>query len=338
MASHIFLLIFMVSPLTEVKLENRGRYLGYLGPSRVYLNQDGTYMAATQYHLWHWDREGKVINILGDKGEGPGEFVNLGEALWTGEHYWLVDASLIRSSVFSATGDYLAKSPVFFRQFVRVKDRLLAVDLSRFRGRSDTYPPVLVEVDYRIEPGGDLIVEKSPHAWRKATEAQGKLQNNFKLLWVAHRDGRYLVMDQLEPRIQIYDAQTMEAEREIPDGKPFEAKFIPLLLRDFVPHPDRWPPTRLSFRDMRDWFNAWSRITWFGELGADFAVAYTVPNGDKLESPLQYVVRVGPNGRMIGEPVVYDGYFMGIHDGKATVFFDNEENQEFVYTIRTYDL
>lgn len=336
--SLFLLLITLVDPLTEVKLDSQGRYLGSLGPSRVFLNQDGTYMAATQYHLWHWDRDGKLINLLGDKGEGPGEFVNLGEALWTGEHYWLVDASLIRSSIFSAEGEYLTKSPVYFRQFVRVKDRLLAIDLSRFRGRTDTYPPVLVDVNYSIRPDGTLAVEKSPQAWRKATEAQVSLMNNFKLLWVVERDGRFMVMDQLQPRIQIYDAKTLEQERGIADEQPYEAKFTPVLLRDFVPHPESWPATRRSFREMRHWFNAWSRITWFGALGADYAVAYTVPNGDDPESPLQYVVRVGTNGKMIGNPVVYDGYFMGIHDGKATVFYDDEQNQEFVYKVRTYDL
>lgn len=338
MASLLLLIVSLVVPLSEVKLDNKGRYLGGVDSSRVFLNADGSVMAASQYQLWHWDAQGNLLNVIGGKGEGPGEFVNLGEVLWTGDHYWIIDGSLIRSSIFSAQGVFLGNSPVFFRQFVRTQERLLVIDMARLRNYNLNYPPVLVEVDYNIDSQGQLSVRKSPHAWRKMTPAQTKLKGNFKLLWVVERDGRFLVMDQIEPRVQIYDQATIEAEQRLSDDDQFEVKGMTLALKDFVPAPERWP-ARQSFHKMRLWWNSWSRITWFGAFHNDLAVAYTVPNEADPDNQKQIVARIGGDGQMIGEPVVFeDGYVMGVHDNKVYVFYEGEEKQEFVYKIRTYAL
>ena len=331
------LFLALVGPVSEVRLDNKGRYLGPLGSSMVYLNHDGTYMAATSYQLWHWDGQGRIINVIGEKGEGPGEFRHVGEVLWTGSHYWIVDGQLLRSSVFDEEGKYLSRSDVFFRQFVPVENRMFVLDLSRFRMFERVYPPSLREIEYQITEAGDLNVNKTDLFFRKMTPAQADFRGNFKLLWVVRDRNRLLIMDQLEPKMQIYDPATIEREHNVSDEDAFEPSFVPVQLSRFVKAKGSMPRTR-SHRDYVHWWYAWSRINYFGRLGKDLVVCYSIPIEGDPESEKQVVQRVGFDGRAIGKPLVLDGLMMGVVDERVYVFYEDEDREDFTYFVRAFTL
>ena len=322
-------------PFEEIKLDNLGMYLSRIGYGKVWLERDGTFLAASHYHIWHWDTAGRLINRMGGKGEGPGEFQGVGEVIWNGDYYWAIDNQRLISTIFDAEGRYLTRKPIYYRQFVRLEDQIFALDVGKFAVGVSEYPPLLQEINYRIKDG-ELEVEHTGFNFKKVTPKQVRLNFNFKLLWAVREADRYLVVDQLEPIMRIYDPATRKREREIGNNQPFEPNFMPMELKSWEDPPDSWTQQGGTARDFRQWWQSWSRINYFGKAGDDYVVAYEIPNEEDPESSLQAVQRIAKDGHAIGEPLIIQGYCMGSRDNKVYMFHENEDSEKFEYYVRIY--
>ncbi len=335
------LMLFFVlatESMQRIKLDNKGIYLSKTSYGQVNMAQDGTFLVSSQYHLWHFDRDGALINRIGGKGEGPGEFMGVGESLWNGEYYWIIDSQRLFSSIFDSEGKYLSKTNIYYRQFVQVDGQLFVVDPSRYDSYNPNYPPVLQEIQYQVQDG-QLSVEHTDLLFKKISRRQNELMLNFKLLW-AVREGkdRYLVVDQLEPKMWIYDRPTREQEKKAPVNSVFEPNYIPMNLRYWVDPPRAFIKNVTVRSEFLRWWQSWSRINYFGRVGEDFVIAYEIPNPDSPESSLQAVQRVAKTGHVQGEMLIVEGFCMGSRDGKLYVFLQDEETENFDYYVHVYEL
>lgn len=334
----LFHLLLMVEPTQgrEIILDNRKQYLPTVGYNRVLVAKDGTFLALSRYQLWHWDQDGNIINVIGRKGEAPGEFGFLGEAIWDGRHYWIIDGYQLRSSVFDRSGRYLSTSAKFFRQLIRVDDRLFAIDLSQFDAWRSQYPPVLKEINYNIA-NNQLNISETGMRFKKVSKRQMELRFNFKLVWVVQEGDTYLVVDQLEPKIWVYDNNARQTEAGIAVDKPFEPNFRPMQVKYWVEPPKRLEKKRSQSEHLVYW-NSWSRINYFGRLGDAYVLAYNTPDEEDEYNSVQVIQRIAKDGRALGDPILANGFIMGSKDNKVFLFSEGDNEDEFVYLVRTLNL
>ena len=332
----LFLLITGFAEMKEeIRLDNRGMFLNKLNYNRVFLENDGTFLLASLYHAWHWDQEGRLINRIGGKGEGPGEFLNMGQVLWTGDYYWLIDAKNLKSSVYDAQGNYLFRKNMYFRQFVRAEDELFLVDLSQYRYEARNKPRTLHQIQYEINDRS-LKVSRTGLAFKKVTERQFDYHLNFKLCWVVPENGGYLVMDQLEPKIWVYNQKVIDRESKVSDQDFFEPPSIGLQLSGWVDPPETFMTRSGNTRRFREWWMDWSRVNYFARCGDGLLIAYETPDENDPRESLQVIQKLDMQGKRIGDPLVLDGIIAGTRDGNAYVLIEGDDPDYFEYFIRVY--
>lgn len=324
-------------PALEIKLENRGMYLDRIEFGRVRILRDGSFLANTFHHIWHWDERGGLINQLGGYGQGPGELEAMSEVLFDGRIYWAIDGARMLSVLFDKAGNFLFNAKTNIRQFVRTPDRLFVVDNSKFGPAAGPYPRTLQEVSYQLTPE-ELRITKRPLAFRKITPRQAELGNTFKLLWVVRDSDRYFVMDQIEPRIQVFDADTRDQEQKISDQKSYLPPQIPLRLPHWVAPPAAMRHDFRSNDTLLTWWYSWSRVTFFGRMAEDLLVIYEVPDPQNPRGFLSAVTRIGEDGRPRGRTLLVEGQAVGAKEGLALVFQSGGNPDRFDYFIRGYRL
>lgn len=329
----LYSLFFFGELTSETRLENAGMYLSQVDYNRLRLFEDGSVIAMTKYHVWHWNQDGSLRNRFGGKGEGPGEFSFVGEVHWDGEFYWVIDGRRLVSSVFDHQGRFLFSQALFVRQFVPINNRLFAVDISEYNPFQKNYPPVLRELDYSIH-GEQIVLGNQGLRFRKVTERQAELRFNFKLIWAVRQNDTYYVMDQISNRIWVYSPPALAAEAAVGPDKPFEPDYLELPLRGYVPPPEQFEPKRSRIESLI-WWKSWSRINFFGRAGEDFVVGYEMPNPENPKESLQAIQRVAVDGRLLGPELLTEGILVGVMDDQAWIF-EEEEDEGFDYFIRRY--
>jgi hypothetical protein len=331
------LLVIDGGPATEIKLENRGRYIDRIAFGRVRIERDGSFLANTFHHIWHWNVDGKLINHMGGYGQGPGELEGCSEVLFDGNYYWAIDGSRMQSVIFDQKGDYLYSRPTSCRQFVRAGSELFIVDNSKFGPIGVPYPRVLQKIDFRIDRK-DMTVDQDPLLFRKITKRQHMLGRSFKLLWAIKSDNTYLVMDQLQERIQIYDPEAIREERNRPDTEPFTPEELYLRLPYWVSAPEKLRKDFTSNDALLEWWYSWSRITYFGKIEDDLVVIYEVPDPTNSRGFLTAAARFGRDGRRIGDALLVEGQGVGAKDGLIFFFIQGNNPDSFEYFIHGYKI
>ncbi len=319
----------------EIRLDNLRMFIPNLTYNRVYLENDGTFLLSSRYHIWHWDQSGKLINRMGGKGQGPGEFIKLSQVLWTGKHYWVIDGDNLMSSVYDAKGNYLYRTPLYFRQFVRTEDQLFTVDLNEYRWELKNKPRSISEINYNITDT-ELTV-KTGARFKKVTPKQFGLKLNFKLVWVVPEGDGYLVVDQLENKVLIYDQKTIAREAKVSDDDFFEPKSFILRLDGWVDPPDRFLKKKGSGKDFVEWWMAWSRINYFSRVDDGYLVAYEMPDPENPAHSKQVVQRVDARGVPNADPLISEGFIAGIRKNKVYIMVEGDNDEDFEYFMHVWE-
>lgn len=337
MISLLMLAAFFAEPIHEVKLDNLGMYLSALDYGNVIREKDHTFLAVTPYHIWHWDKDGKLINRIGGKGEGPGEFQLLSQVTWNGQYYWAIDGQNLTSTIFDGEGHFLSKKNLYFRQFVRTDQQLFVVDYSKYDPETEPYPPTIQEIRYHID-NGQLSVEETGLKFKKVSPVQTALSLNFKLVWVVREKDTYLVVDQLEPLIRIYDQATILQEKSVSPKESFEAKSIHIQAKLWVDPPPKIKMDHKNRSAFLKWWWSWSRINFFAKADEDFIIAYEIPDPKDELNSLQAIQRIDKKGKAIGDVLLVNGFCLGAQEHEVYLFVEDERENGFDYYIRTYRL
>ena len=312
-------------------------FLDRIEVGTILRQKDGSYLANNYHRVWHWAADGSLIARIGARGEGPGEFQGISQVLWTGRYYWVLDARRLVSSVFDARGNYLFGKPFAFRQFVPIDDRLFALKASGFNPFENRYPRVLQEIEPNITDF-DLVLQEGM-LFRQMTPRQVALDYNFKLVWGVREGNNYLVVDQVDPTIRIYDDSVVQAEAEAEaKGKYQEPEKIELMLPHFVAPPEQMEIRFANNRQSIEWWQSWSRICYFGRAGENYIIAYEIPDPEDPIANQQVIQRLDREGRLLGKPLVVSGQFTGISGQQVHIFEVGESDVDFTYYIQIHDL
>lgn len=322
--------------MVEIKVENRGRYLDRISYGKVRLQPDGSFLANNFHQVFHWNEHGDLITSMGGRGEGPGEFQAISEVLFIDGYYWVVDGARMESAIFDNTGHFLYRKPINCRQFLQTEDQVFLVDNSAYNPYSKNYPTVIQEIQFKIDQD-NLEIHTTPLRFKKISEMQRNLRMNFKLFWISRQGDRYFLMDQLEPKIRIYDKAAREKERQSSIDEPFEPNSLALNLKYWVHPPEKMAEGFESNKQMLRWWQSWSRINYFGDAGDGFFVAYETPDPEDAQNNLQVIQRLDLTGQRMGQPLVLEGLCMGVRNNLVYIFNADDETDNFNYYIKGYE-
>ena len=329
--------LVMIEPTFQVTLDLGGESGVDVSLNRVVLADDGTVLGLSPNQIWHWESDGRLIRKFGRKGEGPGEFIYISEALWDGEHYWVIDGSRQSSSVFDAQGNYLFQQGLYFRQLLRVEGQMFCLDHSRLRFDPVTYPPVLQPIKYSIRDS-KVNVEKTGLPFKKVSKKQMTFLFNFKLLWIARDGDRYLVVDQLEPKIRIYSSETIERENSVPLDQTFSANYIPIQVTRWVNAPKDLPNQSQDYKTMKIWLHSFSKINYFGSLGEEkeYVVAYLIPDSEDNMASRQIIQSVDEQGKITGPLFEGEGLIVGSRNRQVLVYREIDTIEDVKHVLEIY--
>lgn len=308
-------------------LETGSARLDQVTYGRVGLAEGGGFLAASKQFLWHWDAHGALINKVG----GPELIGLVGTFHWDGNYYWLVDDWHADSLLFDRSGTLVSRFPIHYHQFIALDRRLFVLDSRNLRLGGRVYPPVLYEIQYQIRDGTLGITNLGP-GFKRITPRQQSFRNNFKMVWVVPENHRLLVVDQLEPKIWIYDAAVIARERNLPLHQPLLPRSIPLQLTEYILPPFADDPGG----DFITWLHSWSRINHFAAQEKGYLVGYDIPDPERARETLQVVQGVDRSGRATGQLLRTRGYLMGIRNGSVLIFQERKGSDGIDYVVEAH--
>ena len=298
------------------------------------VNGGGEFFAASSRSLYHWDRDGNLVMKVGGKEYGD---IYLSTYFFDGEYYWLC---LFRptereyvSHIFDTDGNLVSENvgPEYYLRFFRsVDDKLFgSKSITEEVLYQEPYLFLANEIDYSIKDGNlDVQFGKG---FFKVKQQQKDFNYNYKLIWIAKRNGRYLVLNQVEPRVYIYDEDAIGLELAQGFKIPSEIKYHSLDLDRYVKPPAKSyvlkkPVPASTYRKMKmQWYLSWSRFLWFGAYQDGFVVAYEIPDCDSqgCQETKLGVQKLDAQFKAVGPLIESTGLMMGVYDSAIHIFEHN---------------
>ena len=271
---------------------------------------DGSFLLLEEVMALHFNADGRLINKLGQKGEGPGEFNFILTGIFDGNYYWFKDADPI-ITLYSKAGKFLIELPI--RGGIQ-KIGYSGKSLYMFHLTPKPRPSPYLGL---VEINGFEQVEtlNSLTHFHPTSQEIIKFKYNNDNHWLIFHGGRLYVADEMTPKVQVYDLD-YNYLRE-----------IKLLLPEYAPSPNTWVSYRGTTRLQRlEWFASWSRFVGFAVKESGMLIAYDVPVEDNPQITQTAVVQVDFDGKPMKRVIKYDADFMGTHGGFYYLFRIKDEN------------
>ena len=324
--------------------------LVFLGPSKIIAlesketplkriehasrGENGGFLAAIDTTLWHWDSSGKLLRKIDCRGKSEDELVSLMWYHWDGNYYLLGNGELQMVTLFDRQGHFLSRSSCEYRNLIGLGTQTLALDYSGYDVRAHPFPRVLQEIELEVRENS-LSFSKLPLLFKKVSQRQVNYRLNNKMVWVVKEGDTYLVADELEPKILIYDQAAREAESGIGNNQPYVPEHIPLQLTQYVlPMAN---PRMESGMTPGAWLASWSQINFFGIAANGFLVGYTSPDPNREAEQVQVAELLKEDGTTTGKTVVVRGRILG-NDKNEVYFIVPETGNGRHFAVHVYDL
>ena len=327
----ILALVFFQLPMsTSIELDDPGQDLASFDSEAIQLAADGSLLLAHETSLFHWNAQGSLINAI---------HLEVPKKFWLTcfyydaitRRYWLVEPRNGKSVFYDENGAFLGdaykldsngkKIPATYRQLFPTKDRLFASE-----GTTDTwkYPhaKVISEIQIERDAEGDFFIRNVGKPFCALTDAQKKLDYNFKLHW--------LVEDEYHNNLYVADQVTSRIRHFAPDPNlednmyELQKKTIPYSLPGYKKPPESWNHTIRSREEYNAWFYSWSRVNGFYRLRDGYLVGYNIPGKNGVGS--RVVQKVAQNGKNLGKAVVIDGCLAGVFGNRVHIIDKSEKN------------
>jgi hypothetical protein len=250
------------------------------GPNPVQVVVDDGIYGHDGNQIYTWDDAGNLLSKIQVSGDVPGVwFVHRVGANFIVSYQNQKGEDV--TALIDAQGQTLGSTHPFMPYISVVNGRIFAP--SRLN-REDyiwrqNFPFLCHEL--KIE-GGEL--QEAELRFAKIFPSQWEMGLNLKQVWAAQGpDDAFLVMNQLEQRIYMYDNATILKERIEGEHHWSEIPFIQLDLENYKQPPNEYFTSEraLTLEKAKVEFSAWrnnqSLITWFGQVGEGYAVAYELP-------------------------------------------------------------
>lgn len=277
---------------------------------------DGSILLTSKTSLVHYSSQGKHIRTIGNQGNGPGEFVQIDNAVWDGRHYIVRDSFRQDNSFFHSDGLFLARRFFHSRYLAFVDGRYLSIDYKPIF-KNDPSLPALHHVTF--DEHQNPIFQASFHPYLPIVFNYAR---ELRLHYFAVLDGELYVINQASPLIFVYD-QRYQLKRQfkaslggyvepLPEKQPFygfkyfeKAKTVSIIYKLFK-------------------FNDWLGVCYLGP--AQGQTSFGVKT--ELQKRRAYLQLIDRTGSAVAPVVVTDGPCLGI-DRDRLLFADNVTGKEF---------
>lgn len=280
----------------------------------------GFYFVGTKTHLYKWDLEGELIWEA--KARSGERFIYF---------YWQEDTLLVTALIdekpviieFKGSTRKVFEVDKFY-EFKKIdKTLFLTTSLTMRAFMLDDYYFQFQKVSINLN-APDLDLKTLDKPFFKLSLAQERLLFNFKEAWIVkNREGIWCGLNEIEPKIFIFDQASIDAEFYRGTTSPIKTPSLNINLPHFVKHPENWfqMPKGVHSRAKYDqqfkhWWYSFSRFKGFYAFGDGYLIGYSVPICDKgvCDDEALYLVRLDQDFAVTGEPLKTHGLLMGLLD------------------------
>jgi len=310
--------VLLALALGELQLE---RFSGRLLLSReISIVGRGEYLAATQSTVYHWDSSGRLILEI----PAPDQSIFL-SAWFNGRYYWVCTSRPYQSLFYDTDGNLrhtLTGSDNTYEFFEYVDNQLFGVvSWSMDLIYEQPYMYQLQKIDLGLE--GDKPVIRAYGDFAKIRRRQREMLFNFRNLFLVRRGDTYLLMNEVEDRILLFDKENLAREHRDGTRIPTEVDSVRVPLEGYVPPPrelfrvGKPMPTDQALQRRLDWLRSFSKIALLAAYDEGFVVSYTIPvcegGNCKVETGVQ---RLDHELRPVGSYIHLKGRTVGVHGNK----------------------
>jgi hypothetical protein len=317
--------LFVNTPQKAVKLDTEGRGLFNVLQDSLGTYNDGSVLIVTRYTMYHFAENGKLIQRIGRRGQGPGEFGYIGAAVWTGEYYVISDAGPLNTSIFDENGKFIIRSKKYYNSLYRFDDKIFfrrGEPIKQFQGER---PEMLGQLEIKNQK----IVE-SPYRFHILSQRNVDLFYNYTHHYISKHEDTLYIHDMLSPLVTSY-----KVDNPTPIGE------YPLRLPGFVNAPDKFPDHFIGGPGRQKYFKwkaQWSTILGFGYMDNLFVIAYELPEDQREYEKHLRVATCDLSGKPL-EVIDLSGYFVGVRNGAfITLEIKDEEDGGSNFYLNHYNL
>ena len=295
----------------KMTLDTGGRLLLIDLPTSARLARDGSIVIATAHQVWHFNEDGSLMNRFGRNGQGPNEYQFITSVLWDGSRYWVGDGNTLTTSEIDGRGDFVKKHSYYHYFLYRLGNETFALNAG-IRFQKKERPAMIVPVDFRTG-------KASGRGFHQLSQEVVDLKYNFTDHFVEADTRHFYVLDQLVPKVKVYDRGSQKQTAE-----------IDLKLPGFVhaPHQFIKDPRKISRRTWRTWWASFSKFTGMAKLDSGFVVAYEVGDPDDEAETQLALCKLDEAGRNPVSIQLPQAYFLGGAGNQAAVMSVKEQNHE----------
>ncbi len=313
----IFFLAWLTTPeLETTNLLETTEYLHIVKPSASKTCEDGSILLTTRNNIWHFSRDGKLIRKLGGRGEGPGQFLFIMDAIWDGRYYWVADGSrLLISRIDPSQVNEANTYYAFFESFVHSDSLFFGVggiNPQHQRKPSLGWILPIPNDEWLKKHNTKNIVDSRFH---RLTDEVRNLKMNYTNHYVQVRGENIFVCNEINDKAFVYQRDSWRKLKE-----------ISLELFGFQTGPDEFMRPPYTRERLVAFENSFSRIQGFTLLENAMLVAYNGAQGEKSE-PVMRLNKLNLDGRHLGR-YDFDGVFLGGCGRKTFDLLVNRESEK----------
>jgi hypothetical protein len=314
-------IIFFVSSevaLTPIELEQQPQL------KRVSASDYGI-LGATDTTLYHWNLQGNLLAVIRPEGA---------TRIWSfvkhDGYYWV---SFFRgretlSRIYSADGELVSEDLPFQNYFNQVDGRLFTGPESNLLKRR-AYSYFWLVHEQVLDGISHVTPKPTSLFFGKINEKMVAYRFDFKRVWPARHGKGFVLVNQLEPKVYLYNEQTIINEFRDGPRVPTQAPFVSIEMPDTYLEPPATPfklDKVVTARERDELWLRWrkgvSLITWFGNYRKGYLISFLLPG---KESGLVFLSQ---SFKTFSAGFYTRGYVVGVNrnnilvfDGESVAFF-----------------
>ncbi len=257
--------------------------------SRV--QEDGSIIIATNKEIYHFDRTGNKILHLRDSGFGPAAIEKVGNAVFTGGLYYILDPTNFNISIFDRKGQFLNKQISTGSQLQVAAGELYITDRRAFipeRTEFNALARITLENNHQL---------KTHKTFSPVSELTEKLAFQYKRHYIAKLKGNYFVME------TISNDLTQLSPSHTPISR------VKVNLPEYVAPKCCYPGK--DFEEIKKYISGQSYVLLMVQVGNQLAISYTVPNPKDFPNLKLRVQCVDATGAPTLNILEDNGFFIG---------------------------
>lgn len=297
--------------------------------------RDGSILISDYQSVFHWDADGRLLLELSNA--STGQDVSACVAIHYDvdlKRYWLACDQGRRSLFFDEKGTFLGATSVLalddggqdemhIRQLVPLYPRVFAVEVSPLRPWEEDLPAVMLYLEPRISPDGQVQVHRVGDRFSSLEAVQRAFKLNFKQHWVVGLPDadRFAVAGQASRDFRIFEVKRTESGEVLHRTDSF---FVPALPNWVKPMPP--PQGEVTREQRRQWLFSFSRLVGLFNVEGGVVAGYTQPVEGKLEEKL-VLQKMDFEGHPVGPARSGDGLLLGALGDKVYLLKNDEADE-----------